>query len=198
MKAFLDQKQIDVQRPTLAAALAAGAAEAERQGRIVVEVRADGRSVTGDELESPSDTEGAAEISMVTAEPRALVSVTLGDAAEALDQARPTHSRAAELVQQGQLADAIGAMETVLGAWGAARAALDQGSLVLGQDLADGIEGAKQEIDGLASQLAELQRALADQDWSSVADVLAYELEPRAGAWSGLLRAASENAKKAG
>ena len=192
MRAFLDDVELSPERGTVAGAIEAGRVQAEGAGRVVIEVLADGASLSGAALEAPSDEAGAvAEVRMVSADPAALVRETLLDTADALEASRAEHASAAEAIQSGEGGAALRSVGELLEVWQAARRAIDQGSALLGVDLTGGGEPARGLIDGLAAELEALRVAVTTQDWSTVADVVGYDLEPRAEAWVTLLREAA-------
>lgn len=198
-KILLDETAIELAEPTLASALREGVAKAEAAGRIVVEVHADGVALGADDLEEPSELPlEAVELKLTTADPVALVAVTLQDAADALLESGPLHTRAAELVQTGEQQKAAEELTTVLGVWQAAQQAVEHGSALVGTDLVAGIDGFQDFKTALAQQLSELQQALTTEDWSTVADVLAYDLVPQTEKFAEVLRGASESLRSTG
>lgn len=193
VKVYIDNKPIEIPEPTLAAALTAGVAVAEQSGRIVIEVHADGEPIEGDLLATPSSEPMTAdELRLTTADPKSLVCVTLGDAAEGMSQAAPRHKDIAEQIQGGETAEAMESLGEVLSMWQAARQAVESGSAVLGEDILAGVDGGEGLLEQLAGQLAELQTALMGEDWSTVADVLSFDLTPQAERFAGALKNASE------
>jgi len=196
MKTYLDDKPVEPDRPTLAAAISAGVARAEDAGRIVVEVHADGRRLADDELDAPSDEQsGLGEVRMVSAEPRSLVRVTLLDAADALEQIAGDQVDAAQHVHKGELPEALERLGFIVQVWQAVRDAVDKGPALLGVALdAIDLEGADIQASAaeLATQLEQLKVALARQDWSEVADLLEFDLVEQAARWRGLLRALAD------
>ncbi|MEM1329050.1 MAG: hypothetical protein AAGG07_00670 [Planctomycetota bacterium] len=195
MKAYLDEVELAPSSDTIAAAIDAAREEADRRGRVVIEVKADGDPLTGAQLAEPSTESGlVSEIRMRSADPRHLVHETLLEAADALEDSRDEHSSAGEAIQSGEGSAALQRIGSLLEVWQAARASLDQGSALLDTDLTSGVENAEDLIDALTAKLEELRHAVQTQDWSTVADVVSYDLEPHASEWASLLRAAAVNA----
>lgn len=184
MRAFLDDAPIQADRPTLAAALASGVELAEAAGRIIVEVKLDGRDVPGDALERPSDDDvGNAEVRLVSADPRELASQALVDAVEQLDRTRKRQAECAECMQGGKLGDAMSLLSDCLGDWDTVRGVVQS----VAQLLPVAPPGIERTADGLARRLEELKSALAGQDWATLADLLTYDLDEQAASWTRLI-----------
>jgi hypothetical protein len=73
---------------------------------------------------------------------------------------------------------------------------MDQGGRILGVDLLAADEPGVEErargaacAAGLAGSLTEIKRALTDQDWSALSDVVGYQLDGLAADWKVLLDA---------
>jgi len=193
MRTILDGAAIEIDRPTVACAIASAAAVAQERGRIVVEVEVDGQPLSGPQLETPSDAEGeASEVKLTSAEPRHLVGVTLAEAADAVGVSGATHTHAATLLQEGNEGKAAEAIGEVLSIWNAARSAFDHGAALLGEDLLGQLERSKNAAEELAVHLEALRAGVQLNDWSAVADTLEHDLGPQTRVWSGLLREASE------
>lgn len=200
MQAFLDDDKLTLEAPSIAAAVDAARAEAERRGRIIIDVLADGSSIDGSLLEEPpSDAAGISELRMVTADPASFISVTLSDAADALEEARATQKQAATLIQQGDTDGAAEPIAAALGTWSVIRDVVEKSSRLADLDpggttatLATGetVTGAAC-IEQLAEHLTTLREHLMGSDWVSLADVLAYDLDELAERWIALLRAMS-------
>jgi hypothetical protein len=192
MRIILDDETLTETPGTLAEAIDVAAARAAGSGRVVVDILADGRPVGGEELgDAAAMGRDCAEVRMTTAEPRAFVRVTLLDAADALEQARAGQRRAAELVEAGSLAEAYQSLAGALTLWQAARQALDQGSQLIGLDLAElpleNPDELPEAISELSRCLEEIRRCVGAQDWAGLSDVLLYDLEQLVGTWRTLL-----------
>lgn len=184
MRAFLDDREIDSSTSTLAGVLTEGAAMAEASGRIIVEVTIDGVEVDGDRLESPSQEDlGTSEVRLVSAEPAALAAQALADAATQLGQTRERQSRCAGLVQVGKISEAMSLMEECLNDWQVARTVVDS----VTQLTSVTADSAEDTIEGLAVKLKELKSALTGQDWATVSDILAFDLDEQITSWTALL-----------
>lgn len=182
MRAFLDDRQIDAETTTLAGVLSEGAAMAEASGRIIVEVTVDGDEIDGDQLESPSQEDlGDVEVRLVTADPGMLAAQALADASSQLAQTRERQSQCASLVQVGKIAEAMTMMESCLNDWQAARTVVDSVTQLTS------VPAANDTIDDLAAKLDELKSALTGQDWATVADLLAFDLDEQVTSWTSML-----------
>ena len=198
MRASLDGHELILDRQSLAAALEAGATRARESGRIVIEVFVDGQPVGGDALEHASDLPMAEQhVEMTTADPASLVRVTLFDAADAMEGSKEEHAACAEMIHRGEVAEAMGALGQLLGTWQAVRSAVDHGGDAMGRPLAEfaGDGSVEQRIESLSRQLDALKRAVADEDLSTVADLLEEDLCDEAGLWADTLRRVAEAMK---
>ncbi len=192
MKVILDDRVLTQEPTTLAQAIDMGVDAASSGGRVIVDILADGRSLSTAELDDP-DTMAyqASEVRLTSAEPRAFVRTTLLDASEALDEARNAQIDAADLIEAGSITDAYDSINTSLSLWQAARQALDQGAQLLGLDLttlpADDVEQLPDAIATLTTALEEVRRSIAHQDWAALGDVLRYDLDELVTTWQRLL-----------
>lgn len=202
MRVLLDDRAIEVDPETVERALEVGRARATAEGRIVIEVLGDGRSIEEGMLsDPPSDTGGFAELKLVSADPAAFVSVTLSDAVALLDDAASSQKEAADEVLAGRRESAFEPLQRALTAWGVARDVIEKSAMLLGIDLASVAVGegtASAVVDGLAVRLGEIKRALTEQDDSALADVLAYDMPEQIGAWRGMFEAMQAAADGAG
>lgn len=201
MQTYLDDRLLDADHATLADALSAGAAEAERDGRVVVEIAADGRGLTDDELDAPQSATGFAEVRLVSADPNALVSVTLHDAAEALASAVDAQTEAARLIHTGDVQGALNRLASVLEIWQAARDSVEKGAALLDIELSEiklGEDNPERCASDLATSLAALKSGVARQDWSETADLLEFDLAELAGRWRGFMTALADRASGTG
>ena len=178
---------------TLAEAIAAAAERAASLDRVIVDIFADGRAVSAEELDDEATmAHPCEEVRLTTAEPRAFVQVTMVDAAEALEGARAQQQRAAELVEAGSTAEAYEALELALALWQSARQSLDQGAQLIGLDLSTlplaHPDILPEAIAKLSAALEEVRRSVGAQDWASLSDVLLYDLDDLVGEWQQLLR----------
>jgi hypothetical protein len=89
----------------------------------------------------------------------------------------------------------MGSLGEALEVWRGVRQVADDGSRLMGVDLAGPLEEAETKQEGskgggvrLAGLLADLKRALSDDDHVTAADLLAFDLDDRAEVWARSLR----------
>jgi hypothetical protein len=197
VRVTLDGTTLTVSKPTIAAALRHAADAARAAGRVIIEVKADGERLPDEVLAAPTEeATGIGELAFVTADPALLVSQTLYDAAEALDQARAEQQGVADLIQSGRTAEIGEPLARVLGTWQAIGEVVERGATLLTLDLStmrlDGIdedESFGASTTALREHLRALRDSVRDEDWSGVSDILAYDLDAQAERWARLLRA---------
>ena len=192
MRVYLDGDPLDGAGSTLSSALAK-AAEAAGE-RLVVEAEADGALVPNDHLaEPPGDDPYAVELKLVSAHPRELVSEALDEAAELLKGVEEAQRRAAELIQSGEIPEAMESLQVVLEGWSGAGQVMRLAEVTPGVDMPD--EAGGESMMALTSELArllgEVRGAMAQQDMTGVADVLAYDMDTLCDSWSRALGALS-------
>lgn len=196
MRVMVDQETVEIARPTLAAAIAGGAAHAESKGRIVVEVKADGVTLAERDIENAPDIPGAfREIQLLTASRAHLAAQVLQAAASALDDVIAAHRFVADQIFATRLEPATNALQETLGVWQQIREGVEQVCVLLASDLptlsgkVGKSEEARELVSGLSSGLGEVRRAVAAQDWSTLADTLTDDLTVLADRWRTLLGA---------
>ena len=114
MRVLLDETPCDIQAKSIGEAIAAAADEAERTGRLVVEVRVDGTMLSEDDLQADAKlAEMADEVQMLTTTLDQLLRETFLQAAEAIAEVDTVQRTAAEALQQGKAADG---MRSLMGA----------------------------------------------------------------------------------
>lgn len=194
MRLLVDDNAVTLDRPTLAAAIAAGAAHAESRGRIVVEIKADGVTLAERDIESAPDVPGTfKEVALSTASKSELGASVLEAAASALSDLATAQRFVADQILASKLEPAMGAMKEVLGVWQGVRDGADQVCSLLGTDLptlgerAGMRDAAKEIIPRTTATLAEVMRCVQAQDWSALADVMEEDLCGLANAWQDLL-----------
>jgi hypothetical protein len=203
MNVLLDGMPIDAPGESLESALREGARAAAAKGRMIVELEVDGAMLWGDALADAMSGGSHAlpqQVSLVSADPRSLARLTLLDAAEGLESSRADHQAAAEELQVGDNAVAIGRLGSVFGAWQNARDAFQRSTKLLGlspdavsaQDAAGKTVSAAECATSLARRLHSARGSMESGDWSSLADTLAYDLTEEIGVWTSLLRATAD------
>lgn len=195
----LDGVPLNITQPDLGEALRAAAALAERNGRIIVDVIADGQALDEKALARAERSKAEVqELRLASADPRELVRTSLLDAEDALEQARTDQCIAAEMIHGGQVDEARESLASMLKTWQAVRDVLARGSAVLRVDL-DRVDLAKasagavggrvsDQTHQLFAQLDDLKSALAREDWSAVADTLGADMDDLVESWQAMLR----------
>lgn len=193
MIVYLDEAKLQVSVDTLGAALAAGTAASEQRGRIIVEVWADNAPAPDMDLNDPPPRSPyAKEIRFVTAEPQSLVRVVLLDVCEALHSTRESQLKAADHLQIGETSPALRELGEALQNWETVRRAVEEGCGLL-RISTNGAAGDEHALRGelvreLSAKLSSVKDALAREDWSILADLLAYDLTEQIEAWQKELR----------
>ncbi len=204
MKVFLDEQQIEVERPSLRAAMSAAIGLANGEGRVVIEVYADGEPLPSHLLDEPSDEPlSYAELRFASAIPSVMVQQILLDAADALDRVREDQESASAQIQAGQLSDARRSLEQVVSLWQLVVLAIQRGGALLDRDLtaieagdpprpiADRIGTLRTDLEGLAA-------ALGDEDWSALSDSLEDDMGAQVDDWQDALKIMADEVAKAG
>jgi hypothetical protein len=213
MHVYLDNQPLDVAAfagvapgggVSIARALDAARTAAEARGRMIIEVQVDGAALDDAAIEQPADTPSPyREMRLTTADPVLLVRVTMGDAAEALDDARTAQAKAAELLQTGETSDAMQHVSRAVTVWQAVIEVITKSAQLLSLplealELKDNARPGASPVrvaDLVATLMGELDRlraAVASDDTSALADLLAYDLADRALAFQGLLRSLAD------
>lgn len=201
MLVILDGTILNSDLTSLTEGLQAGIAAAEKKGTLIIEVKADGVPVGNEVLSGEKEHAGpVASLEMVSVRPRELMAQTLRNAAGALDEVEPKREMAAEKLAQGELQEAMDELQVVLSAWQTVQSITEKGGQLLGEDLTqahlkaiDAQTPVADCIQALRHVLAELNNALAEQDWSRLGDIVAYDLEVLARDWKVVLGALADH-----
>lgn len=207
MRIYLDDSLIENARPTLAGGISAAAAIAEGQGRIIIQVLADGSPLSDDKLADLPDTaDGIDELRLTSADTRSIVRVALTDAADLLEGNIQIHKQTARLFQQGDIQGAFADLDRVVEGWRMGRETLEKCGSALGlngdalaktaMDVHRDFAEASNAVGSLSIKLAELKSGIEHQDWSAVGDLLEYDLPEQAHLWAAMLRAVSDHVAK--
>ena len=205
MNVFLDDKPLTAQ-PTFAAALRTAVDEAARSGRVVVEATLDGDAIADGVLENPPEEALGTELRLVSVEPKVLVRATLLDAADALETVVRDQRKSAEFIHQGKVEEAMPPLSAAIQTWQVVRETVEKGAALVQVPLDSvkfrgGASGADRLLDLIATLttgLEEVKRSLAAEDWSGLADVLAYDMCEQAEKWGGTLRSLSASLEPEG
>lgn len=204
MRVYLDDIPVGEELPSLDLALRTGASAAEARGRIVIEASADGMPLTEEQLAGlAGDCASIREVRLKTSDPYALVQVTLLDACEALAGVKSLQSEAADLIQAGKTEAAMPKMQEALATWQAVCDVVEKSARVLHLNL-DALTlpaaGGEPQVVGklfgeLTDRLVELKRGVVHEDWSALADTLAYDLDAQANSWDRMLKALADHVR---
>ena len=180
MRVMLDDQTCPTTATTIGEAVAAAANQAEKDGRLVVEIRVDGTTLSDQDLQTPDRLQAVAEeVQLITTTIGTLLRDTFLHAAEALVDADATQRSAAELVQSGQTADGMRALLSALETWGGIRDAVVKGlalAEVSPDDVVIGDQRLPDAISGLQDRLGALKSAMVAEDISATCDCLLYDL----------------------
>lgn len=189
MQVFLDNEPLSVNRPTLKSAFGAAIDQAQGRGRVIVEVVADGHPVAGPLLADPPDDpfEGD-ELRFTSVEPWSMVYEIMHESAEALEFASEHQRRASEHILDAKLDDAREDIEAAMGVWQQVITAIQRSGQLLDIDIeslkvGDPPVALGERVKGLAGLLTTLTEGVKGEDWSSIGDLLAYELEEESENW---------------
>lgn len=193
MDVFIDNDPAQLAGASLGDLIASARAQLETTGRIIVEVRVDGRTLSAEEFDALTDTPPAAEeVQFITADPYSLATVTLGEVRDALTTARQAQQQAAELLQSDNAAQAMDHIRHALAVWQQAQQALLQSAQLLDVPL-DDLTVADRPMAELVDELGELLNQVREQltagDFLGLADTLAYPLTDALDTWSALIDA---------
>ena len=195
MRTFLDDHPLKPEPATPADALRAGSNAAQRKGRIIVEIIADGQPLAPEELGAPAHAP-VAELRLVSAEPRAIVHDALGEARAILADLHAAQTHAGDAFLMGEFETGTANLREIIGAWQRVRSALEQSAALLAVpvdtlqlDAGDGPRPMRNEIETLAAALGQLKEAISRQDVAALADLLEYDLGALARRWDRMLGA---------
>ncbi len=197
MQLWIDNTQLDTD-DNLEAAFEIARKHAEKLGRLIIDIQADGQPIDDALLDAPpTDAAGITELRLTTTDPSAFLIETIHSAKEALELTREDQAAAADQIRTGELEPAIESLKAVLEGWHAVRDVVGQAG-VLGELDIDTLEitDAKAQtttgaqcVDALSKALAEVRSCLEKSDWASLGDAIEYDLEDQANCWNALLDA---------
>ncbi len=192
MRVYIDNTELEANN-SIADALDAAREHAENDGRLIIDILADGQTIDDAMLDNPpSDSGGISELRLTTTDPVAFLMETFASARESLALVREDPSTAADHLRKGDLEPAVEALNAVLTGWQAVGDVVAQSAELAEIDLNtfefDGLH-AKDVIEKLGDTLFEIRTNLTHQDWSSLGDAIEYDLDDLAKQWDALLGA---------
>ncbi len=192
MRVYIDNTELEANN-SIADALDAAREHAENDGRLIIDILADGQTIDDAMLDNPpSDSGGISELRLTTTDPVAFLMETFASARESLALVREDQSTAADHLRKGDLEPAVEALNAVLTGWQAVGDVVAQSAELAEIDLNtfefDGLH-AKDVIEKLGDTLFEIRTNLTHQDWSSLGDAIEYDLDDLAKQWDALLGA---------
>lgn len=196
MRIYLDDQLIDDAGTTLGKALETAAAKAG--DRLLIGLTADGAPVSDQHLADPPLTEPfAAELRFTSADPVSLVRVTLLEAADSLEASKEKQAAIAQQIQLGELSRAMPELSNVLDIWQQVEQCITLSRQVNGIELGhvNGEATFEQLAAHLSTRLGEIRDAINARDLASLADILAYDMDAQADAWTGVLRDLAEGCR---
>lgn len=174
----IDDQPTNLAAGSLRELLAAARDQLAPSGRVVVEVRVDGASITGAGLDDDQPTPAASDIRVYSAKPAALVVGVLEDVRTGLAAAQEMQQQAAELLQQDDPAKAMDLVKQSIDGWLQAQQAVGQSAQLLQLDL-EAIRIDEQSVlermNELIASLTELKDNVVANDFVTLADALQYE-----------------------
>lgn len=198
MRVYIDNTELEANN-SIADALDAAREHAENDGRLIIDILADGQTIDDAMLDNPpSDSGGISELRLTTTDPVAFLMETFASARESLALVREDQSTAADHLRKGDLEPAVEALNGVLTGWQAVGDVVAQSAELADIDLNtfefDGLH-AKDVIEKLGDTLFEIRTNLTHQDWSSLGDAIEYDLDDLAKQWDALLAALAQRVK---
>lgn len=166
---------------------------AESSGRLIVDILVDGQPAP-DELygETPETLGPIQELRFTTADTQSMVNESIETAIDSIELLKADQAQGAQQIRSGELGDAMESLRAVLEGWQAIRDMADQIAQITNidiQTLQVGDEPGSQIVESLSKALSEVRETLQNEDWSSLGDVIEYDLEELATKWSALLTA---------
>ncbi|MEM9346989.1 MAG: hypothetical protein AAGB26_10275 [Planctomycetota bacterium] len=169
-------------------------------GRVVVEVKVDGESVTGPALDDDQPTAEGSDIRVYSAKPSELVVGILEDIRTQLAASQQQQQQAAELLQQDDPAKAMDLVKQSIDGWLQAQQAVGQSSQLLQLDLqAITVEDQPviERMNELITALTELKDIVVANDFVALADALQYEWPDITERWDTALGAIIQHVESA-
>ena len=198
MHIWIDNTQL-ADAPDLNAALEQARVHAETGGRLIVDILVDGQPAP-DEIfdDEPEGLGPINELRFTTADTNELIVETAQTAIESIELLKADLEAGAQQIRAGDIQDAMETMRSILEGWQAMRDIVDQITQITSIEIESikvGEEMGSEIIDLLSKSLSEVRETLQNEDWSSLGDVIEYDLNELAVKWSAMLSALIEAVK---
>ncbi|MBL4809382.1 MAG: hypothetical protein JKY43_04910 [Phycisphaerales bacterium] len=192
MHIWIDNTQLtDAQ--DLNAAMDMARDHADSTGRLIVDILVDGQPAP-DEIfdEEPEGFGNISELRFTTADTNALIVEAAQTAIESIELLRADHDAGSKQIRSGDIPDAMETIRSILEGWQAMRDIVDHITQIANIDpktLKVGDQLGSEIIDSLLKLLSEVGETLQNEDWSSLGDVIEYDLNELTVKWSAMLSA---------
>lgn len=191
MPIYLDGQPAEISGETLGAIMDAAQQRLTPAGRLLVEVKLDGRAILGEELDQQRavPVEGV-RVELESADPRQLAQTTLQQVRQGLQAARQDQIDAAGFFQQDQPAEAMQRVSRAIEAWQQAQQAVLHTTMLIGIKLDQKVFEDRPIVevtDSLLTQLRSLRDLITAGDTVGLADSLAYEWPEMTDRWDRLI-----------
>lgn len=192
MHIWIDNTQLN-DAPDINEALENARLHAESAGRLIIDILVDGQPAP-DELygETPETLGPIQELRFTTADTQSMVNESIETAIDSIELLKADQVQGAQQIRSGELGDAMESLRAILEGWQAIRDMVDQITQITNLDIQSvqvGNEQGSEIVQSLSTALAEVRETLQSEDWSSLGDVIEYDLEELATKWSALLSA---------
>ena len=192
MKIFVDNEPIEQEDvsgvPTVEDALQQVQAEFGRLGRVVVSVRCDGKEIPANEMAQTlvKPIESFERVDVLTGTKEGLVLEAMTQASACIADTEETCKLVAELLKQGDTAEATKTLGRCLKVWQQIHEAVAKSIEMLGLDL-DGVTSEGETLIAVITKpkraLLEMRDALQAKDYVLLADILEFEFTEAMESW---------------
>ena len=161
-------------------------------GRVVIEVKVDGESITGPALDDDQPTAASSDIRVYSAKPGDLVVGILDEVRTQLAASQQMQQEAADLLQQDDPAKAMDLVKQSIDGWLQAQQAVGQSAQLLQLDLQAitvDDQPVMDRMNELITSLTELKDIVVANDFVALADALQYEWPEITERWDAALGA---------
>jgi|GEM_PF-1767314 len=191
MQIWIDNTQ-QTDATDLGDALEQARIHAESSGRLIVDILVDGQPATDELFEDQPEGLGSInELRFTTADTSAIIAETAQTAIESIELLKADQEAGAQQIRAGELEDAMQTLQAIMEGWLAMRDVVDQITQIAQIDISSvkvGNETGSDSVQSLSNALAEVRETLQNEDWSSLGDVIEYDLNELAGKWATLLQ----------